>query len=152
MGPRFAADDHLISSLLDLANLRFAPMKGPEQTGRHGIVEMADLQRKFKIFSDEHSLADSFAVLGLGGFWNPGLKSKLYSYLSDDLPQDSARNVVKAIVENLAQKQPRPVFFTVHHRDTERGARIAPGKPLTYMDDEYLVVSLPMIPVRSTAP
>jgi hypothetical protein len=150
MGPRFAEDDHLISSLLDLANLRFAPMKGPAQTGRHGIVEMADLQEKFRIFSAEHSLADSFAVLGLGGFWNPTLKSKLYTYLSEDLPQSDSRRIVDALVENFARKPPRPVFFTTHDRDQERGARIGSGRPLTYMDDEYLIVSFPMMPWRPT--
>jgi hypothetical protein len=163
MGPRFRQDDHLISSLLDLANLRFArcvtesaspPLQLPL---KDGIDELKSLQQAFQIFSDKHSLADSFAVLGLGGFWNPALKNKLYGYL-DGLARErfamngsetgdaGDRGIVTALQRNFELKIPYPVYFTSHNSDKDSRVLASHGKPLVYMEDDYLIISLPMIP------
>ncbi len=152
MGPRFREDDHLISSLLDLANLRFAPSKSG---AKDGIVEMVDLQKEFKIFSEAHSLAASFAVLGLGGFWNAGLKTKLYGYLDKDLAkcgsetdQAGNRRIVSVLMQNLELSQPSPVYFTIHESKNDPRVLVKKDKPLTYMSEDYLIISLPMTPWR----
>ena len=95
MGTLWGDEDNLISSQLDLANLRFAPFEVVRFTTKSsdslstegGISEMVELQRKFNVFSKEHSLKDSFAVLGLAGYWNHSLRAKLYYYLDVRLRQ-----------------------------------------------------------------
>ncbi len=153
MGPRFREDDHLISGLLDLANLRFAPS---QYRGRKdGIVEMVELQKEFKVFSEEHSLAASFAVLGLGGFWNATLKNKLYAYLDEDLARTRSetdergnQRIIRALKENLESRRPKPVYFTIHDSGVDRRVLIRTDRPLTYMNRDYLTISLPMRPWR----
>jgi len=165
MGPFIRQDDHLISSLLDLANLRFArcvteaaspPLQLPLKNG-DGIDELKSLQQAFHIFSDHHSLADSFAVLGLGGFWNPQLKNKFYGYLESlarvrfardgsDTAEAGDRGIVTALQENFELDPPFPVYFTTHKSDKDPHVLAYHGKPLVYMEDEYLVISLPMTP------
>ncbi|CCD84854.1 protein of unknown function [Bradyrhizobium sp. ORS 285] len=163
MGPRFRQDDHLISSLLDLANLRFArvvteaaspPLSLPL---KDGIDELKSLQSAFQIFSDQHSLADSFAVLGLGGFWNPALKSKLYGYLNGlsqelfamngtNTGEAGDRGISTALRQNLESDIPYPVYFTTHKLDDDPRVLASIGKPLVYMDDDHLTISFPMTP------
>ncbi len=163
MGPRFRQDDHLISSLLDLANLRFArsvseaaspPLQLPL---KDGIDELKLLQQSYGIFSDEHSLADSFAVLGLGGFWNPELKNKFYGYLESlarvrfamdrsDTRDAGDRGIVNALRQNFALDVPYPVYFTTHKIDDDPRVLASQGQPIGYMEDVYLIISLPMTP------
>jgi hypothetical protein len=154
MGPRFREDDHLISSLLDLANLRFAPVQSRARIKpKDGIIEMVELQREFKVFSGEHSLAASFAVLGLGGFWNTTLKNKLYRYLDEDLAHTQSeteepgnQRVIRALQENLESRRPRPVYFTIHDSAVDRRVLVRTERPLVYMRSQYLTISLPMRP------
>jgi len=163
MGPRFRQDDHLISSLLDLANLRFtrtvfeAPSPPLKLPLKDGIDELKSLQQCFDIFSDKHSLVESFAVLGLGGFWNPALKNKLYGYLEhlarerfaidgSDTGEAGDRGIVTALRKNLELDVPYPVYFTSHKLDDDPRVLATHGKPIIYMEDEYLIISLPMTP------
>jgi hypothetical protein len=149
MGPIFGEDDHLIASLLDLANLRF----GPGGAG-DGINEMVQLQKKFTVFSKDHSLEDSFAVLGLGGFWNPTLKKKLYEYLvflrkcGSETGERGDRRIITALMENLAAKRPLPVSFKVHEGSEDSRVLVSKAVPLVYMKNEYLVISVPMTPIK----
>jgi hypothetical protein len=163
MGPRFRQDDHLISSLLDLANLRFARVVTEAASPplglplKDGIDELKSLQQAFYIFSDEHSLADSFAVLGLGGFWNPALKNKFYGYLDGlsrerfamngtDTGEAGDRGIVTALQKNFELDVPYPVYFTTHKLDKDPRVLAYHGKPLLYMEDDYLTISFPMTP------
>jgi hypothetical protein len=149
MGPIFGEDDHLIASLLNLANLRF----GPGGAG-DGIQEMVALQKKFNVFSKEHSLEESFAVLGLGGFWNPTLKKKLYQYLrylrkcGSDTKEKGDRRIVSVLMENLASKKPLPICFKVHEGSEDSRVLVTKGVPLVYMKNQYLIISVPMTPVK----
>ena len=165
MGPRIRQDDHLISSLVDLANVRFArcvteavspPLQLPPQL-KDGIDELKSLQDEFDIFSDDHSLADSFAVIGLGGFWNPALKNKFYKYLdsladvgfamnNSDTGESGERGIVNALRENFERDIPYPVYFTNHELGEDSRVLATYRRPLVYMIDEYLVISLPMTP------
>ena len=163
MGPRFRQDDHLISSLLDLANLRFArtvfeaPPAPLQLPLKDGIDELKSLQQSFDVFSDKHSLADSFAVLGLGGFWNPALKNKFYGYLEylgrerfamngTDTGDAGDRGIVNALRKNFELEVPCPVYFTTHKSDDDPRVLATHGKPVIYMEDEYLIISFPMTP------
>lgn len=149
MGPIIREDDHLISSLLDLANLRFAPCKYDVPDG---IVEMAGLQKKFDVFSDAHPLADSFAVLGLAGLGNTTLKAKWYKYLNylkhckSETEETGDRRIVSALRENLTSASPLPVYFMIHEGDNDARVLIKRGAPLSYIKTDYLIVSLPMVP------
>jgi hypothetical protein len=168
MGPSIRQDDHLISSSLDLANVRFARVVTEAASPplglplKDGIDELKSLQQAFNIFSDKHSLADSFAVLGLGGFWNPALKNKLYGYLNGlsrerfamngtDTGEAGDRGIVTALQKNFELDVPYPVYFTTHRLDKDQRVLAHHGKPLIYMEDEYLIISFPMTPWRGRA-
>jgi hypothetical protein len=163
MGPLFRQDDHLISSLLDLANLRFARSVSESASPplalplRDGIDELKSLQQEFELFSDDHSLTDSFAVIGLGGFWNPALKNKFYKYLESlagtrfamngsETGESGDRGIVTALRKNFDLDIPYPVYFTTHKIHDNPRVLASYGKPLVYMEDEYLIISLPMTP------
>ncbi|GLH78556.1 hypothetical protein SSBR45G_34650 [Bradyrhizobium sp. SSBR45G] len=149
--------------MLDLANLRFSrvvteaaspPLSLPLMDG---IDELKSLHQAFAIFSDEHSLADSFALLGLGGFWNPALKNKFYAYLNGlsrerfamdgtDTGEAGDRGVVTALRKNFELDVPQPVYFTTHKLGDDPRVLAYHGKPLLYMEDDYLTISFPMTP------
>jgi hypothetical protein len=155
MGPIIREDDHLFSSLLDLANLRFAPTQPPQNDG---INELKSLQTQFNVFSAQHSLADSFAVLGLGGFWNTQLKNKWYDFLNKYLPTcgfelsgiatglAGDRGIVDVLSSNFSTDPVHPVYFTVHDAKQNSSVVAEYKRPLVYMKSTYLVISLPTTP------
>lgn len=143
-------EDQYVGTLLDLLNVRFGPIGDPSN-GPDGIVEMADIQRRFKIFQDKQSLRDSFAIMNLGGFWNTKLKNNWFGYLdslkgltSDQDGVNGDHRIVAALIEDLGSKPPSPVHFTVHDFGADKRVVVTKGKPLVYMNLDYIIVSLPM--------
>lgn len=147
MGMFMLDDDIYIGSLLEMLNLRFGPKSDQ-------IDEMVALQKKFGVFSKKRSFRDSVDLLGLGGHWNIGIKSKwdrlLDSYQkvpSDRKGQTGDQRIVSAMMEDLAAKNPLPVHFTAH--DSRKNPRVtvrSKDKAIFYMHEAFLVVSLPMKP------
>ena len=58
------------------------------------------------------------------------------------------KEISVALIEDLARAQPLPVFFTSHNMAGKKVAdsqvRISRGRPIHYLEQDYLVISLPM--------
>jgi hypothetical protein len=160
MGDLMKEDDIFIESLFDLLNLRFAPTP----TGRGaaewlgGIEEVAVLQRQFQIFQQGRSFKDSVALLNAGGFWNWRAKKRWYDLLSilDRTPSNQAGQngneaIVNALIANLAPAAAilLPVYFKGHPASEDGRVLIRDGdRPLFYLEQNYLTVSIPLRPRR----
>ncbi len=136
--------DIVVGSILDDLNQRF----GPDD----GIKEMAGLQRAFGVFSPQHPLKDSFALLNIGPVENWPQRRGWYRYLNEDLrklPSDidgqSAHDRLAAVLgSHLTSRNPLPVHFTVHSSDENPGLRVSEtGTPLVYSTQEFLTISFP---------
>ncbi|MBG9388511.1 hypothetical protein [Caenimonas aquaedulcis] len=160
MGYFMKHNDILIGSMLDQLNLRFAPPQGKEKT-YGGIEEMAALQKEFKIFKTGRPLSVSVAVLNLAAYNNDAKNHwhELLEHLSDHGSNQGKLNgdqaIVAALVKNLKAPQPMPVFFTSHDMrdggDSEKVLITPKGRPVFYIERDYLVISLPMKPWNDKA-
>jgi len=157
MGYFMQEHDVYVGTLLDDLNLRFAPPHGAKEHFG-GIEEMVELQKEFAIFKTGRPFATSAATLHLGGSANHEAKNRFYTYLrllrresSNVKGKNGDAAIVAAILKNFAAKSPLPVYFDYHDmrgKGTAQGVVIkSKGRPLSYMDMDYLWVSLPMQPV-----
>jgi hypothetical protein len=157
MGYFMKEHDVYVGTMLDELNLRFAPPHGSKEHFG-GIDEMVELQKEFQIFKEGRSFRTSATALHLGGSANHEAKNRFYRYLGNLRRQKSnvkGENgdaaIVKAIVANLAAKKPLPVYFDYHDMRGEaqnQGVLVQEkGRPLFYMDMDYLWISLPMQPI-----
>jgi hypothetical protein len=156
MGMFMQEHDVYVGTMLDELNLRFAPShSAKEQHG--GIDEMVELQKEFGIFKEGRPFWKSAQALHLGGSANHEVKNRFYDYLKFLRRQKSnvkGRNgddaIVAAIAKNLASKKPLPVHFATHDMRGEgdaKGVIIREShKPLFYMKNDYLSISLPSAP------
>lgn len=154
MGAFMKEHDIYVGSLQEKLNLRFAPNLGSkDQYG--GLEEMVALQKEFEIFKEGRRFETSIAVLNLTGSSNNDVKNRFHKYLGSlrraksniaGLNGDAA--IVNSLVNNLAEKKPLPVYFELHDlaasKDSNRVLITERGRPLFYMKQDYLVVSLPL--------
>ncbi|MDP2034344.1 MAG: hypothetical protein Q8K29_13140 [Polaromonas sp.] len=150
--------DIYIGTMLDELNLRFAPSQGKE-SHFGGIDEMVALQKEFKIFKKGRSFKTSCAVLNLGARNNEvknrwqALLGNLAKHDSNVKGQNGDAAIVAAIMKNLSSKTPLPVFFTSHDmRGVKENAEVkitAKTRPIHYLEQDYLSISLPMQPVSA---
>jgi hypothetical protein len=155
MGYFMKHNDILIGSMLDQLNLRFAPPQGREKS-YGGIEEMAALQKEFQIFKKGRPFATSVAVLNLAAYNNDArnhwhdLLSSLGQHKSNRGKLNGDKAIVDALAQDLAAKKPAPVYFTSH--DMREGGEknkvliTEKGRPVFYIERDYLVISLPMKP------
>ena len=154
MGALLKEHDIYVGSLQEQLNLRFAPALGGRETFG-GLAEMVALQKEFEVFKVGRRFATSIAVLGLAGAANHETKNRFHDYLhslrgfKSNLPgQSGDAAIVKALVRNLAAKKPLPVYFELHDlnaaKDGKRVTITERARPLFYMDQDYLVISLPL--------
>lgn len=155
MGFFMKHNDILIGSMLDRLNLRFAPPQGKEMT-YGGIEEMVALQKEFKIFKKGRPFATSVAVLNLNAHNNDAknhwqeLLGNLSRHKSNKGKLNGDQAIVDSLVRNLAARKPLPVYFTSHDmRLSEENKKVLitdKGRPVFYIERDYLVISLPMMP------
>ena len=155
MGFFMKEHDVYVGTLLDDLNLRFAPPHGAKEHFG-GIDEMVELQKEFAIFKEGRSFATSAAALHLGSGVNHEAKNRFYQYLkhlrrapSTVKGKNGDAAIVSALVKNLAAKKPLPVYFGHHDmRGDDKGVVIKEkGRPLFYMDQDYLWISFPGQPI-----
>jgi hypothetical protein len=155
MGFFMKEHDVYVGTLLDDLNLRFAPPHGAKEHFG-GIEEMVELQKEFQIFKEGRSFATSAAALHLGGGANHEAKNRFYTYLkalrrepSNVKGKNGDAAIVSALVRNLESKKPLPVYFGHHDmRGDDKGVVIKDkGRPLFYMDQDYLWISFPGQPI-----
>lgn len=128
-------------------NARFEPGEALEET--------VALQREFHIFSEAHSLRQSFALLNIGPAewsqrrrWYRFLEENLRTYPSDLAGVDGHDKIVRALQEDLASQRPLPVYFTCHLARDQRGVVVTQDRPLVFSLTEYVVISIPTTPRR----
>ena len=158
MGWFMKEHDIYIGSMLDELNLRFAPSQGKDGY-QGGIEEMVALQKEFKIFKKGRSFRTSISVLNLARRNNEvknrwlDLVGNLHKHPSDQKGQNGDVAIVNALIKNLGAKSPLPVYFTSHDMrgaDENKQVRITPkDRPVHYLEQDYLVVSLPMQSVQA---
>lgn len=155
MGWFMKEHDIFIGSMLDELNLRFAPSQGLA-THYGGIEEMVALQEEFKIFKKGRSFKTSVAALNLGARNNEvknrwgDLIAALEKHDSNVPKQNGDVAIVTALVKNLASKEPLPVYFTSHPMQEDAQVKITPkSRPVHYLEQDYLTVSLPMQSVQA---
>lgn len=154
MGFRLKEHDIYVGSLQEQLNLRFAPPIGTmENFG--GVEEMVALQKEFEVFKEGRRFRSSIAVLNLTGACNLETKNLFFDYLaslrgvkSNIAGQSGDAAIVKALVRNLAAKKPLPVYFALHDmnesKENNRVIITDKARPLFYMNQDYLVISLPV--------
>lgn len=155
MGMFMKHNDILIGSMLDQLNLRFAPPQGKEMT-HGGIAEMTELQKEFEIFKKGRPFARSVAVLNLSAYNNDArnhwhdLLGNLHRHKSNRGKLNGDEAIVDALVKNFRSKNPLPAYFTSHDmRKGEESKKVLitdKGRPVFYIERDYLVISLPMQP------
>ena len=149
MGFFMREDDTYISSLIDLFNLRFAPVPFSRDLDREslygGIEEMAQLQEHFRIFRNDRPFSESAAVLGLGGLYSARAKNRWFTLLRH-LPDNGDQQIADALVANLNKKPPLPCYMRAHDAKSDSRVIITEGRPLFYLEQDYLIFSLPMAP------
>lgn len=155
MGWFMKENDIYIGSMLDELNLRFAPSQGLA-THHGGIEEMTALQKEFKILKKGRSFKTSVAALNLGARNNEvknrwlDLVGALSKHASNVPKQDGDAAIVNALVKNLAAKAPLPVYFTSHPMQENAQVKITgKSRPVHYLEQDYLTVSLPMQSVQA---
>lgn len=162
MGYFMKEHDVYVGTMLDELNLRFAPPHGAKEH-HGGIDEMAELQKEFEIFKEGRSFATSVTSLHLGGSLNHEAKNRFQLYLkhlrrekSNVKGQNGDVAIVKSIIANLQSKKPLPVYFDYHDMrekgDNEGVIVHGKGRPLSYMNKDYLWISLPMQPREDDKP
>jgi len=153
MGAFMKEHDIYVGSLQEKLNLRFAPNLGAGSN--HGLQEMIALQKEFEIFKEGRKFETSMAVLNVTGSASSEVKDRFHRYLGSlrraksnvgRLNGDAA--IVKAVVANLNAKKPLPVYFELHDltasADSNRVIITDRARPLFYMKQDYLVISLPL--------
>jgi hypothetical protein len=136
--------DEYVGGLFNQLNLRFAPGAA--------IMEMIALQAEFRVFSPEHSLEASFALLNIGPLENWSTRRGWYKFLNglqgkpSDQPKVSGHDrIIAALADNLATRDAVPVLFVSHA--TTKDDRVKVSKPmqsLSYSSTEYLTISFPL--------
>ncbi|HSI53138.1 MAG: hypothetical protein ACAH21_10670 [Ramlibacter sp.] len=160
MGWFMKEHDIYIGSMLDELSLRFAPAQGKDGPVG-GIGEMAVLQKEFKIFKKGRPFSTSISVLNLASR-NSETKSRwlallgnLHKHPSSVAGQNGDVAIVNALIKNLAAKKPMPVFFTSHEmsgaKENEQVRITAKARPVHYLEQDYMVISLPMQSVQAAA-
>ena len=155
MGWFMKEHDIYIGSMLDELNLRFAPSQGLA-TLQGGVDEMVALQQEFKILKKGRSFRTSVAALNLSARNNEvknrwlDLIGALSKHESNVPKMDGDAAIVNALVKNLAAKAPLPVYFTSHPMQENAQVKITDkSRPVHYLEQDYLTVSLPMQSVQA---
>jgi hypothetical protein len=143
--------DSTTLDILAQLNKRF----GPDE-----IDEMVALQKEFAIFSAQHTLEHSFALLGIV----PCEKSERYrwdrflNHLKDyksDLPNVNGYNRIRKAFEDALKAvthfppmPPLPVFVNVHAMAEDDRVTVTEGYPLIFSVQPYVILSIPTKPGR----
>jgi hypothetical protein len=111
------------------------------------IIEMVALQKEFNVFSSEHSLQQSFALLSLvTRDWSERKRWKTYD--SDKDGVNGHDRVIQAIAEELASETPKPVTIRCHSAKDHPTVTVSTGMPVIFSLDEHVVISIPTTPGR----
>jgi hypothetical protein len=157
MGMQLEAGDEFVPNVLSLFNTRFGISNvGKDGNAAGGIAEIAALQKEFAIFRQDRSFVASAGLLGLGGQENDRVKERWFELLgrlprmkSDEPSENGDDRIVNALIANLEKDVPLPCYMKAHDGREEGRSRVIvteEGRPLFYLNQRYLVISIPMRP------
>lgn len=139
-----------VAGIFDQLNLRFGPGEA--------IKEMVALQREFGVFSEQHTLRQSMALLNVGPSNHWPHRSGWYKFLdglkkypSDRKGQSGHDRLMTALRDHLAAGQAAPVHFTCHDANNDQRLKVTAAgrkRALAYSTQDYMIVSLPLTPVE----
>ena len=116
------------------------------------IVEAAVLQKQFRVFTKEHSLYDSWLVLGIRACdpperlrWKKWTEETLRSYPSDIDAVDGHDRLVRAFQENLESDAPLPMFYKHHLIADDKRVVVSRGQGPYFSLAEHVVMSIPIM-------
>ncbi len=142
--------DSATSDVISQINRRF-------EAGDH-IAEVAALQKEFKIFSKDHSLYDSWLLLGIKAadpperarwrYWTEKYLPKLESDLKGVNGHD---RLVRAFRENLDSRTALPMYYTHHLHKDEPKVVVTRGPGPLHSLEEHVVMSIPIKPAKANA-
>jgi|SRR5579871_6926910 len=120
-------------------NSRFAP--------GDPLREMVAIQKEFKVFSLNHSLASTSSVLNIAPSQAKDRRGwfKFCNHLKN-VPSDkkgvSAHDrIITAVSEDLASAKPLPIYFTWHPGTK---LEVSKGNALSFSKQQYLIISAPV--------
>lgn len=176
MGILMGRDDAYVGGLLETLNLCFGSypdaLPGPDDErlaaneskmglGTSGIREVHAIQAEFKIFDVNRPLVESLRALGVGGLWNPHVKRKWYMalrrldhYTSNFQGLSGGKAIAQSLADHLQNPDPDPVHFTAHDARGAGGAQVLitmKDRPVFYLDQDFLTVSIPLTPRQAAA-
>jgi hypothetical protein len=119
------------------------------------ITEMVALQDRFKIFSSQHGLYDSWLVLGIKASdpaersrWRKWTEETLRGYASDMEGVNGHDRLVKAFQENLESKTPLPMYYKHHMHADNPKVMVSRGQGPAFSTADHIVMSIPITPVQ----
>lgn len=140
-------DDSTSQEMLCQLNVRFEP--GDK------LEEMVVLQKEFHVFSEAHSLRQSFGLLGIDPGdrlerrrWRKFLDETLEKYTSDIDGMNGHNRIVRALEDDLSSEAPLPVYFICHLMRDDPRVTVTQTTPLIFSLREYVVISIPTRPRR----
>jgi hypothetical protein len=140
-----AINDSTTLDILVQLNKRFEP---------EGLTELVALQKEFKVFSAQHGLQSSFALLGIvPRDWSERKRwyhflEQLKTYPSDLANVSGHDRIIKAFMDDLGTKEPLPLSFRCHKAADDPRVTVSTGLPIIFSLDTYVIVSIPTTPGR----
>ncbi|WP_246739239.1 MULTISPECIES: hypothetical protein [Bradyrhizobium] len=118
------------------------------------LHEMVELQREFGVFSLQHGLQQSFALLGIvPQDWTERRRwyrflEHLRTYPSDLAGVNGHDRVIRAFKDDLECEKPLPVSIVCHSAAQDPRVTVAHGRPVVFSLETHVIVSIPTTPGR----
>jgi len=118
------------------------------------LSEMVELQKEFGVFSSNHSLQQSFALLGIVPTeWSERKRwykflEHLKTYPSDLTSVNGHDRVIKAFKDGLEGAHPIPISIVCHSAADNPKVTVTNGRPVIFTTDTHVLVSIPTTPGR----
>jgi hypothetical protein len=141
--------DTEVGGIFEQLNKRFEP--------GHALTEMQALQKEFEVFKPGRDLKKSLGLLNIGPINNWKERRGFYKFLDGLKKAPSDRKGVNghdrlagALAEHLATPGANPIHFTCHSAKDDARLKVLTQRrnPLVYSTQEYLTISLPLLPVE----
>ncbi|MGJ4882358.1 MULTISPECIES: hypothetical protein [unclassified Bradyrhizobium] len=118
------------------------------------LPEMVELQREFGVFSLQHGLQQSFALLGIvPQDWTERRRwyrflEHLRTYPSDLDGVNGHDRVIRAFKDDLESEKPLPVSIVCHSAADDPRVTVTQGRPVVFSLETHVIVSIPTTPGR----
>ncbi|WP_240535654.1 hypothetical protein [Bradyrhizobium sp. STM 3809] len=118
------------------------------------LPEMVELQREFGVFSLQHALQQSFALLGIvPQDWTERRRwyrflEHLRTYPSDIAGVNGHDRVIRAFKDDLESEKPLPVSIVCHSAAEDPRVTVSKGRPVVFSLETHVIVSIPTTPGR----